>query len=93
VKLLYTAPARADLDAILRHIAATYPAAHDGFIQRLKVIEQRIAQWPRSAHAVEQRKEVRIVPMIRYPYKIFYEIVDGAVHIVHVRHAARAEPG
>ena len=91
MKLLYTALARADLDAILRHIAATYPAAHDGFIQRLKAIERRIAQWPMSAYAVDQREGVRVVPMIRYPYKIFDEIADGVVRILHVRHAARVD--
>lgn len=91
MKLLYAATARADLDAILHHVAATYPTAHDGFVQRLRAIEQRIAQWPMSAYAVDQRKGVRVVPMIRYPYRIFYEIVDGVVHIIHVRHAARVD--
>jgi plasmid stabilization system protein ParE len=38
---------------------------------------------------VEQRPGVRVVPLIRYPYKIFYRIADDTVRILHIRHTSR----
>jgi hypothetical protein len=32
---------------------------------------------------------VRVVPLGRYPYKIFYRVTKDAVEILHVHHAAR----
>jgi toxin ParE1/3/4 len=53
---------------------------------------RRIGTWPKSAEAVTQRPGVRVVPLIRYPYKIFYRITDEAVEILHIHHAVRQEP-
>jgi hypothetical protein len=38
-----------------------------------------------SAH----RPGVRVVPLGRYPYKIFYRVQDGVLEILHIHHAAR----
>ncbi|MBI4093563.1 hypothetical protein HY417_01235 [Candidatus Kaiserbacteria bacterium] len=38
---------------------------------------------------VAQRPGVRVVPLVRYPYKIFYRISDSAVEILYIHHAAR----
>ncbi len=38
-----------------------------------------------SAH----RPGVRVVPLGRYPYKIFYRVSGDAVEILHIHHAAR----
>jgi len=42
---------------------------------------------------VEQRSSVRVVPLVRYPYRIFYRVGgDGdVVEILHVHHAARQD--
>jgi toxin ParE1/3/4 len=49
----------------------------------------RIEQWPESAREVGQRPGTRVVPLIRYPYKIFYRIVGERIEILHIHHAAR----
>jgi plasmid stabilization system protein ParE len=43
----------------------------------------------RECPSVEQRREVRAVPVIRYPYRIFYVVTDDEVQILHIHHSAR----
>ena len=33
-----------------------------------------------------------MVPFIRYPYKLFYQVGKDAVEILYIHHAARREP-
>jgi len=35
---------------------------------------------------------VRVVPLIRYPYKIFYRVTPQAVEILYIHHASRLQP-
>ena len=55
----------------------------------MRIVTAHIARWPDSMRASKHRHGVRIAPMGRYPYKIFYRIKDGAVEILHIHHAAR----
>ena len=50
------------------------------------------ATRPPSARQVAERPDVRVVPLTRYPYKIFYRVTREAVEILHVHHTARREP-
>jgi plasmid stabilization system protein ParE len=49
----------------------------------------RIAVVPNGAQPLPQRPGVRVVPLIRYPFKIFYSVIEATVMILHIRHAAR----
>jgi len=90
MRVVYTDEALRDLDAAVSYIAQNYPAALNGFRRRLRTIEQRIAKWPKSAEAVAQRPNVRALPFIRYPYRMFYQVTNEAVEILHIHHAARS---
>jgi toxin ParE1/3/4 len=92
MKVVYTDEALRDLDEILTFIGANYPAIMVRFQTRLRMVVRRIGRWPRSAHPVEQRPDVRVVPLVRYPYRVFYRITTEAVEILHVHHGARSEP-
>ena len=92
MKVRYTDEALRDLDDILTFIASNYPAILAPFEQRLRAIERRVGEWPKSAEEVEQRPGVHVVPFIRYPYRLFYQVTDGVVEILHIHHAARREP-
>jgi plasmid stabilization system protein ParE len=92
MRVVYTAEALRDLDEILAFIGAHYPAIAATFLRRLEMIERRLARWPESAEEVEQRPGVRVVPFIRYPYKLFYQVRKDAIEILHVHHAARRDP-
>jgi toxin ParE1/3/4 len=92
MRVVYTDQALHDLDNILKYIAAQFPTAYQSFERRLRTIELRIGQWPQSAQQVADRPGVRMVPLVRYPYKIFYRVMAETVEILHIRHTARQEP-
>jgi toxin ParE1/3/4 len=89
MRVVYTTEAIADLDGIFDYIANHYPAISDAFQNRLHAVIARVARWPDSAQEVSGRPEVRVAPLIRYPYKVFYRVSGDTVEILHVHHAAR----
>lgn len=89
MKIIFTTEALADLDVILDYIADHYPAISKPFTNRLHAVLERIARWPESAQEVSDRPGVRVVPLIRYPYKVFYWVANDAIEILHIHHAAR----
>ena len=91
MKVIYTEPALEDLDAIRRYLAANYPALAVAVEKRMRAVVARIARWLESARRVEERPAVRVVPLIRYPYKVFYRITEEGVEIIHIHHAARED--
>jgi plasmid stabilization system protein ParE len=56
---------------------------------RIRDVVADIAHAPESAPRIEQRPGMRVVPLVRYPFKIFYRIAGDVVRILHIRHAAR----
>jgi toxin ParE1/3/4 len=89
MKIEYTRQALADL----RKIAADSRAFGEGVAaaveSRIRTIIANIARHPKAAAPVAERPGMRVVPLIRYPYKIFYRILEDQVKILHIRHAAR----
>ncbi len=92
MKVRYTDEALRNLDEILEFIELNYPTITAAFEGRVRAIERRIAKWPNSAVEVEQRPGVRVVSLIRFPYKLFYRINADVIEVLHIHHAARREP-
>lgn len=92
MKVVYTDEALDNLDGILAFIASNYPTIAAAFEKRLRTAVARIGAWPESAEEVAERPGVRVVPLIRYPYKIFYRITSEAVEILYIHHTARQAP-
>jgi len=44
---------------------------------------------PERSQRLPGPTDVRVVPLIRYPFKIFYTISGETLIILHIRHAAR----
>ncbi len=53
---------------------------------------ERIARFPHGFQEVAERPGVRRVPLVRYPYLIFYKVIAGEVIVLRVVHGARKEP-
>jgi len=92
MKVVYTDEALDNLDGILAFIASNYPTISPAFEKRLRTVLARIGAWPESAEEVAERPGVRVVPLIRYPYKVFYRITTEAVEILYIHHSARQAP-
>ena len=91
MKVVWTEAALADLDQILAYTAESFPSLALSVEQRIRSVVARIGEWPDSARIMEQRPEVHVVPLIRYPYRLFYRVSDGRIEILHIHHAARDE--
>ena len=91
MKVVYTDDASEDLDGILAYIASNYPAVYDAFLIRLRSVIARIGMWPESAQEVAERPGVRAVPLLRYPYKVFYRNTGEVIEIMYIHHAAQDE--
>ena len=89
MKLVFTDEALRDLDDLLAFVSLHYPAVLPALKRRLRAVLERIALHPESAQQVLARPGVRMAPLIRYPYKIFYRINGGVVEILHIHHVAR----
>ena len=92
MRVVYTDDARDNLADILRYTSTHYPTALAGFQTRLRLIERRISRYPESTEEVVGRPGVRVVPFVRYPYKLFYRITADLVEVLHLHHAARRLP-
>ena len=88
MKVRYTRRARADLEEIFDYLDAKAPAAA---LSVKSTIERRIAQlaiFPLMAPETDVRG-VHELTIIRYPYKVYYEISAGEVWILHIRDGRR----
>jgi plasmid stabilization system protein ParE len=89
MKLVWTAAALADLDDILAYTAENYPALLAPVELRIRAVVERIGRHPESARRLEQRSEVRVVPVLRYPFRIFYRVAAVEIEILHIHHTSR----
>lgn len=89
MKVEYTRRAIADLEKVSagsRPYGAEVTAAVE---RRLREIIALIAERPEAYPRVAERPNVHVVPLIRYPYKIFYRVFPDTVRVLHIRHVAR----
>jgi toxin ParE1/3/4 len=92
MKIRWSRPAHEDLHAILSFLSAKNPAAAGRFVRMLDAIQLRIAQFPDSGQAVEQRPGVQRIPFVRYPHILYYRVTAGELTILRIRHGAMEKP-
>jgi plasmid stabilization system protein ParE len=78
----------------LRDIAAYYassdhPAVGEAVATRIEEVVARLETAPRSGRRLTDREDVRVAPLLRYSYNIFYSLIGERVRIVHIRHTSR----
>ena len=56
---------------------------------RIRATIERISEHPQSAANVAQRPGVHVVQLGRFPFKIFYRVLEAKIRIQHIRHASR----
>ena len=94
MKLVYSRRAIADLDDIAAYYAASAsPVIANSIGRRLEDVIDRICRIPNAAPRVSQRSQVRVVAVVRYPFRIFYRLREDTIDILHVRHTSRRPVG
>jgi plasmid stabilization system protein ParE len=91
MKIEFTNRAVADLRKISVQCRKEFGASVAAALElRIRKAVEQIGEAPESAPRVEQRPGMRVLLLVRYPFKIFYRIVDSdTVRIVHIRHTAQ----
>jgi toxin ParE1/3/4 len=89
VKVVYTDPALRDIDEITVWLRKHYPGLGRSIERRLGIVVAHIARWPESMRRSKSGPDVRVAPLGRFPYKIFYRVGADAIEILHIHHTAR----
>ena len=87
----YTANALANIDEILSYVSRDNPKVAASILARVEQVAAHIADFPRAAYETDALG-VRVIPLGRFPYLLFYTVERNEVVILHVRHAARQRP-
>ncbi len=90
-RLEISARARDDLAKIRAYIKEADPAAATRVGQHLSSRIKRLAFYPEIG-VPTLREAFRILQPTRYPYRIYYAVLDDTVRILHVRHTSRERP-
>jgi toxin ParE1/3/4 len=90
VKIRYTRKALVQLDRICSYIEEHNPQAAKRVNARIKNSIARLAVFPYSCRESD-RPGIRVLPIVGYPYLVFYSVDDATeeVRILRVRHSAR----
>jgi len=89
MKVIFTDTALGELGEIFEYLSSNYPTLVGPLEQRIEAVLRRLQQWPESAPKVTQRPDVRVAPLIRFPYRVYYRIANEKIEIIHIRHTSR----
>ncbi len=91
MKVRYTETALRELDEIFTYIFEHDRSAATGVIERVERLTALLVEFPFVGHETDEIG-VRVVPLVRYPFLIFYTVNTDEVVILHVRHGSRLQP-
>jgi toxin ParE1/3/4 len=92
MRVRFTPRARDDVRRIIATIAKDNPSAALRVKKLVEKMASRIGALPKRG-ILTSRADVWAVPLVRYPYTIYFAFEGDVVAIVHVRHEARQRPG
>jgi toxin ParE1/3/4 len=92
MRLVVSQLALAELDEILGYIRERSSLGVLNVEGRFRRAFDHISQYPEAAERVEQRPTVRRLPLVRYPYVIYYEMSADTVTVLRILHGARRQP-
>lgn len=88
MKVVFTRPALAELDAIAAYLNERNPAAAARVVADIERVTSQLGRFPLMGHP-KYKPGVRMIPLRRYPYLIFYTAAANEVHVLSIRHGAR----
>jgi plasmid stabilization system protein ParE len=93
MKVRWSQTALVQLDDIFLYIYERNRSAAFSVAKRVEELATLLGEFPLIGHLTDEA-DVRTLPVVRYPFVIFYAIDDaaGEVVILHVRHTAQEPP-
>jgi toxin ParE1/3/4 len=90
MRIEYAKRATSDLKMIGRYyLDSAGPIVAAAIEARIREVVVRVGRAPQTGRPIVQRPGVRVVLLLRYPYKIFYRVLGDTIRIVHIRHTSR----
>ena len=89
MRIEYSKRALQDLRKVAAEAASYGPEVAEAVEERLRHLIDHIRREPDGAPRLEARPDVRVIPLVEYPYKIFYRTTENAVRVLHIRHTSR----
>ena len=92
MKVVYAEQARQDISSIYDFLLNRSPAVAPQVEAMIRAQCERLADFPKSG-APTTRKGIRRLPLVRYPYTIFYGLEPNGyiVEVLRVVHGARVK--
>lgn len=92
MRLLYTRPALADLNAVLEYIAAHSPSGARHVQASIRTSVRLILDHPGVGRRTDE-PTIRRLAVRPYPYLVLYEVTGSDIIIHAIRHASRDPAG
>ena len=85
----FSKQAAADLRKIAADIRAFGNSIAAAVGLRIRETITLIAQFPQAGMRIADKPGIRVIPLTRYPDKIFYRVLEDRIRILHIRHSSR----
>ena len=94
MRVRYSRRAIGDLVGIADYIRERNPRAAQAVEKRIRASITLLERFPFMGRPTNV-PSIRMFPIVRYPYLVFYEVAGGEVVIHHIRHGRRKplDPG
>jgi len=77
-----------DLEEIRAYLIEHSPSGAERVRQHIAQTIERLGDFPFLGRTTDE-PGVRVLPLTRYPYLIFYAVLTDTVAVLHIRHGAR----
>jgi toxin ParE1/3/4 len=81
-----------DLSAIRDYLGERSPRGAKSVGRRIATTIDTIALLPGAGRSLRSRPDIRVMPIGKYPYCIYYRVEGDDVRIMHIRHTSRRLP-
>jgi toxin ParE1/3/4 len=88
MRVRYTPEASSDRERILEYLRDRSPGGATNVAASIRQVIAQLGDQPYSGYRTDN-PDVRVIFVVRYPYKIFYRVRDDIVEILHIRHTSR----
>jgi toxin ParE1/3/4 len=92
MKARYSKRAIHDLISAADYMRDRNPRALLAIEQRNRSAIRQLELFPFIGRTTDD-PEIRVLPIVHYPYLVFYEVLQDEIIIHHIRHGRRAAPG
>jgi plasmid stabilization system protein ParE len=89
MKVEYSKRATADLHKVSADSRAFGEMVAAAVEVRIREVIAQTREHPEGRPPVIGRPGVHVAALVRYPYKIFYRVLEDRVRVLHIRHTSR----